>query len=92
MINCSVSPSQIGVISSYGAQTQLISENMKKNNLRVKASTIDSFQGSQRDYFIICTTRNSATLGFFSDRRRMNVAITRARCFAIINGNVLTLS
>lgn len=58
----------------------------------IGAIAIYSFQGSQRDYFIICTTRNGATLGFFSDRRRMNVAITRARCFAINNGNELTLS
>ena len=92
LIQCGVNSSQIGVISAYGAQAQLISENLKNNNLRVKVSTIDSFQGSQRDYIIICTTRSGSTLGFLSDNRRMNVAITRARCFAAIIGNSDTLS
>ena len=92
LTKCGVIPSQIGVISAYGAQTQLISENLRINNIRVKVSTIDSFQGSQRDYIIICTTRSGSDLGFLSDKRRMNVAITRARCLAVLIGNEDTLS
>ena len=45
LIDSGVDESQIGVISAYGAQTCLISDNLKWNNIRVKVSTIDSFQG-----------------------------------------------
>lgn len=92
LIKSGVNPSQIGVISAYGAQTHLISENLKWNNIQVKVSTIDSFQGSQKDYIIICTTRNGTKLGFLNDKRRMNVAITRARCLVTVFGNAETLS
>ena len=92
LIDSGVNPSQIGVISAYGAQTHLISENFRWYNLRVKVSTIDSFQGSQKDYIIICTTRNGTNLGFLKDKRRMNVTITRARCFVTVFGNAETLS
>ena len=92
LIESGVEPSEIGVISAYGAQTHLISESFKMNCLQVKVSTIDSFQGSQKDYIIICTTRNGNNLGFLNDRRRMNVAITRARCMVMIFGNAVTLS
>lgn len=92
LIESGVQNSQIGVICAYGAQAQLISENFKWNSLRVKVSTIDSFQGSQKDYIIICTTRCGTNLGFLNDERRMNVAITRARCLVAIFGNAETLS
>ena len=92
LIDNGVQSSQIGVISAYGAQTHLISERFKSDCINAKISTIDSFQGSQKDYIIICTTRTGSGLGFLSDNRRMNVAITRARCMVVIFGNEDTLS
>lgn len=92
LIDSGVHSSQIGVISAYGAQTHYISEKFKNDGIRVKVSTIDSFQGSQKDYIIICTTRNGSNIGFLTDKRRMNVAITRARCMVAIFGNEQTLS
>lgn len=91
LVDSGVNPSQIGIISAYGAQARLISEHFKFFGPRVKVSTIDSFQGSQKDYIIICTTRNGPDIGFLKDKRRMNVAITRARCLVAIFGNEETL-
>ena len=43
-----------------------------------KVATIDSFQGKEADAVILLTTRTRSP-GFWTDRRRMTVALTRAR-------------
>jgi hypothetical protein len=48
------------------------------------AGTVDSFQGSEADLVILSLVRNNTrtglgALGFLRDRRRMNVALSRAR-------------
>ena len=93
LLSVGVPSDNIGVVSAYGAQASYLSMEMAKNRIRVKISTIDSFQGSQRDYIIITTARSGGTnLGFLNDERRMNVSITRARCFLAVVGNADTLS
>jgi len=43
-------------------------------------STVDAFQGREADIVIFTCVRDaSTTIGFLSDARRMNVALTRAR-------------
>jgi ATP-dependent RNA/DNA helicase IGHMBP2 len=57
-------------------------------------NTIDSFQGQERDAVFISLTRSNAdsTIGFLSDIRRMNVAMTRARKKLVVVGDSATLS
>ena len=53
--------------------------------------TADSFQGKQMDVIVLSCVRGSTatkpgvarSLGFLDDVRRINVAITRARCAAL---------
>lgn len=56
--------------------------------------TVDGFQGQERDIILISLARSNATgqIGFLSDIRRMNVAMTRARKKLIIVGDSATLS
>ena len=55
--------------------------------------SIDGFQGQERDIILISLVRSNdrGDIGFLSDLRRMNVAITRARMKLIIIGNAQTL-
>lgn len=57
-------------------------------------ATIDSFQGHENNFIIFSCVRsnNENKVGFVSDRRRMNVALTRARNGLIIVGNARVLS
>ena len=49
--------------------------------------TVDSFQGQEADVVIITTVRTT-TMGFWNDRRRLNVALTRARHVLRVIGDV----
>jgi senataxin len=42
-------------------------------------STVDSFQGDERDFTLISCVRTSPSVGFLNDHRRVNVAMSRAK-------------
>jgi superfamily I DNA and/or RNA helicase len=60
----------------------------------ISINTIDSFQGQERDIVYISMTRSNTEnrIGFLSDIRRMNVAMTRARKKLVVIGDSGTLS
>jgi len=59
----------------------------------VEINTVDGFQGREKDIIIMSCVRSNdnGIIGFLSDRRRMNVAITRAKYGLYIIGNINTL-
>ena len=90
----------VGIISPYRAQVQYLRQQIRKSDfLRpfrrlIAVNTVDGFQGQERDIVIISLVRSNSegNIGFLSDLRRMNVAITRARMKLVILGNAETLS
>ena len=88
-----------GLISPYKAQIQYIRNLLKKNSFfrpyrkLITVNTVDGFQGQEKDVIFISLVRANehGQIGFFSDLRRMNVAITRARMKLVILGNCETL-
>jgi superfamily I DNA and/or RNA helicase len=89
----------IGIIAPYKQQMYVIKEQLENfTELKVYSSfininTVDSFQGQERDIIYISMTRSNdrAEIGFLSDIRRMNVAMTRARKKLVIVGDSATL-
>jgi len=94
----------IGVICTYGDQAQLIKQKRKSNNLanfksfnensdsKLIVSTVDDFQGDERDIIIVSMVRNprepgKSNPGFITAYQRINVAFSRARRLLIIVGN-----
>ena len=89
----------VGVISPYRAQVQYLRRLIAKREFfkpyrsLITVNTIDGFQGQERDVVLISLVRanGEGQIGFLSDLRRMNVAITRARMKLIILGDPTTL-
>lgn len=101
LLKSSVHPSQIGVITPYQGQRAFIMQvmfmngNMNKELYEaVEVASVDAFQGREKDYIILSCVRSNdnSSIGFVSDARRMNVALTRARYGLIVLGNPKVLS
>ena len=90
----------VGIISPYRVQTQYIRqqirrrEEFRKVRHLISVNTVDGFQGQERDIILISLVRSNehGQIGFLSDLRRMNVAMTRARMKLLIFGNSTTLA
>jgi hypothetical protein len=83
---------KVGVISPYAGQCDLLrSEIREETGRNITTSTVDSFQGSERDVIVASTVRSGNTLGFLTDFRKLNVLLTRARAGTVVVGNARTL-
>jgi superfamily I DNA and/or RNA helicase len=93
----------IGLIAPYKAQVrkfnELLFDTYNFPNLRsfsdfLTIDSIDGFQGQERDIIIISLVRSNpkGEIGFLSDTRRMNVALTRAKRKLVVIGDSATLS
>jgi len=88
------SKNRLRIITFYQAQVSLIKRLLRRSNLgNVHVATVDSSQGCEADYVIISFVRSEGehkrnTVGFVSDDRRLNVALTRAKYQMICVGNI----
>ncbi len=93
----------IGLIAPYGAQVRLIRSliydsfdfpNLKSISESITIDTVDGFQGQERDLMLISLTRSNdrGEIGFLSEERRMNVALTRAKRKLVLIGDSSTLA
>ncbi|KRZ53978.1 Regulator of nonsense transcripts 1 [Trichinella nativa] len=92
---------QIGIITPYEAQRAHIVQHMLRsgplnNKLyqEIEVASVDAFQGREKDIILLSCVRSNKDnrIGFLSDSRRLNVALTRARYGLIIVGNPKVLS
>ena len=78
------------IITPYLGQKELIEEYLSDYNINMEVSSVDAFQGQERDFIIINTVRNNENkeIGFLKDVKRLNVSISRAKYGLIIIGNL----
>jgi ATP-dependent RNA/DNA helicase IGHMBP2 len=89
----------IGMITPYSAQVERLaklaeaSEEISILARYVTINTVDAFQGQERDIIAISFVRSNekSEVGFLSDIRRTNVAMTRARKKLMMVGDSATL-
>ncbi|KAI5968388.1 SEN1 [Candida margitis] len=89
---------KIGIISPYKEQIRTIKSVFERAYGRIifneiDFNTVDGFQGQEKEIIIMSCVRASAngSIGFLSDIRRMNVALTRACTTLWILGNKSSL-
>ena len=103
-----IAASGIGVITFYQQQKRLIEQMLAAQlpaGTLVEVSTVDGFQGREKDVIIVSCVRQgkggggsaskggrARSIGFVSDVRRMNVALTRGKYGMWVVGDVEVLS
>jgi len=92
LVNIGVKEERIGIIAPYVAQVKKLKEKLKEiRNIdisNIEINTVDSFQGREKDIIIFSVTGTDKNrINFASNRNRLNVALTRAKCRLIVVGN-----
>ncbi|WP_261555697.1 DEAD/DEAH box helicase [Frankia tisae] len=87
------------VIVPYREQVQLLRRTLVRRlggpgNVEDNIGTVDAFQGNERDLIIYGFTRSNraGSVGFLSELRRLNVAMSRTRRQLVLVGDLDTLS
>ncbi|HEY6002720.1 MAG TPA: IGHMBP2 family helicase, partial [Anaeromyxobacter sp.] len=86
---------EIAVISPYDAQVQRLRALLAAEvEAGLEVDTVDGFQGREKEAVVVSLVRSneSGEVGFLSDVRRMNVALTRARSKLVVVGDGATVS
>ena len=90
-------PVSVAVITPYGAQKECIRRHLKRSEadlspLSIEVNTVDAFQGSEADVVCYSTVRTDGGLNFILDRKRLNVACSRAKSHLLFFGDSHYLS
>eukprot|EP00730_Choanoeca_flexa_P008095 TRINITY_DN12439_c0_g2_i1.p1 TRINITY_DN12439_c0_g2~~TRINITY_DN12439_c0_g2_i1.p1 ORF type:complete len:1308 (+),score=248.40 TRINITY_DN12439_c0_g2_i1:502-3924(+) len=85
---------KIAIITPYADQVGLIKSkllDLSQEILKhVSVNTVDAYQGQERDIIIFSCVR-TRHIGFLADKRRLNVALTRARRMLFVVGDLTWL-
>ncbi|KAJ7721055.1 AAA domain-containing protein [Mycena metata] len=94
LISSGVQPTQIAVISPYQAQVTLLTSLIRPQyGPELEIGTVDGMQGREKDAVIISLVRSNETreVGFLKEKRRLNVAMTRAKRHLCVVGDSSTV-
>lgn len=88
---------EVGLITPYEGQVAMIKHNFlqftqEDPSLKfdeIQVSSIDGFQGKEKDFIIFSCVRSNkrSGIGFLNNKNRLNVALTRARKGLVLVGN-----
>ena len=90
-----VTPGDVAVISPYDAQVQRLRQVLTARvEEGLEVDSVDGFQGREKEAVVVSLVRSNdlGEVGFLSDVRRMNVAITRARKKLVVVGDSATVA
>jgi uncharacterized protein len=83
-------PSDFLVVAAYNAQVRHLNQALSRAGLNdIRVGTVDKFQGREAPivFFSLATSSGAELprdIDFLFSRNRLNVAISRARCLAIV--------
>lgn len=92
-INRKITGCSIAVITPYRGQKRKLERaymvcKSELPNLDIHINTVDAFQGDEAEIVIYCTTRAYQPTMYFSDERRINVALSRTKNELLIVGSI----
>ncbi|KAJ3818720.1 P-loop containing nucleoside triphosphate hydrolase protein [Lentinula raphanica] len=94
LVRSGIGPERIAVITPYQAQVTLLSSLLRPSYGTVmEIGTVDGMQGREKDAVVISLVRSNdqRAVGFLKDKRRLNVAMTRARRHLCVIGDSSTV-
>jgi len=94
LLSRGVSPKDIAVITPYRAHLNVLRSALEPERKRgLEIGTVDGFQGREKEAIVFDLVRSNGDgqVGFVADRRRLNVALTRARRFLLVVADTATL-
>lgn len=91
LLRAGIKARDIALLTPYVAQSKMLKTMVKVPGLEI--GSVDGFQGREKEATIVSLVRSNADaeVGFLSDTRRMNVAMTRARRLLIVIGDSSTI-
>ncbi len=92
LLDAGLRADEIAVIAPYAAQVRFLRNRLQIADLEI--DTVDGFQGREKEAVILTFVRSNdhGEIGFLSDTRRTNVALTRARRLLRVIGDSATLA
>ncbi|KAG0234521.1 hypothetical protein BGW41_001120 [Actinomortierella wolfii] len=94
LLKAGVPQDEIAIITPYSAQNALLRQLLREDFPDIEIGTVDGFQGREKQAILLTLVRSNddGEVGFLSDRRRLNVAMTRAKRHLCVIANSDTLS
>lgn len=85
----SVAPDDVLLVAPYNVQVAELARAVGSLGVQARAGTVDRFQGQEGAIALYSMTTSSPEdaprhLDFLYSRNRLNVAVSRARCFAVV--------
>ncbi|CAL1283285.1 unnamed protein product [Larinioides sclopetarius] len=79
----------ITILATYSAQVPLIQTYLEEEQLNIRVTTVDNYQGEENDIILISFVRSNkiGKIGFLMENNRVNVALSRARKGMFCLGN-----
>ena len=94
LLSRGLAPTDLAIIAAYSAQARRLRELLKAERAAgVEIGTVDGFQGREKEAVIVDLVRSNehGEIGFLSNTRRMNVALSRAKRFLLVVADSATL-
>jgi len=92
LLDAGMRPKDVAILTPYVAQAKLLKTLIREPGLEI--GSVDGFQGREKEAVVLSLVRSNdgGQIGFLSDMRRLNVAITRARRCLIVVGDSVTIT
>ncbi|EMC98995.1 hypothetical protein BAUCODRAFT_31266 [Baudoinia panamericana UAMH 10762] len=86
-------PEDIAVVTPYNGQLALLSGLLKDRFPGLELGSVDGFQGREKEAVIVSLVRSNSDreVGFLSEKRRLNVAMTRPKRHLCVVGDSETV-
>jgi len=94
LLSRGVAATDLAIIAAYSAQARRLRDLLREERAAgLEIGTVDGFQGREKEAVIVDLVRSndSGELGFLTNTRRMNVALTRAKRFLLVVADSATL-